>query len=262
MVLELVGIAAIAVFLYMLVFYFTGQIKKDNSIVDIAWGPGFIAISIVLLSYTGFTTFFHLLILSAVCLWALRLSIHILIRNWGKPEDFRYAEWREEWGKKEPWKAFYKVYMLQGGAMLVISLPVIVSFASIREEVNLISVVGLGVFIIGFIFETVGDLQLSQFKKKKVNKGKIIQSGLWKYTRHPNYFGESVVWWGIWLLSFGQGYEYLTIISPITITLLLRYGSGVPMLEEKYKEREDFQRYAEKTPVFVPFVGKKGIEEG
>lgn len=259
MIFELIGIAALSVFLYMLIFYFIGQIKKNNSIVDIAWGPGFIVLSLVLLIYTGFTGLFNLIIFSAVFIWALRLSVHILIRNWGKPEDFRYAEWRKEWGKKEPWIAFYKVYMLQGAAMLVISLPVIISFTSMRENFNIINIVGIGIFLFGFLFETIGDFQLSRFKKKKENKGKIIQSGLWKYTRHPNYFGEAVVWWGIYLISFGQGLEYITIVGPVTITLLLRYGSGVPMLEEKYKDREDFQKYAEKTPVFVPFVGKKGI---
>lgn len=259
MILELTGVAALSIFIYMLMFYVAGQIKKDNSIVDIAWGPGFIVVSLALLFYTGNTGLFNLFILLAVFLWALRLSIHILIRNWGKPEDFRYAKWREQWGKKEPWIAFYKVFMLQGLVMLVISFPVVISFSSFRENFNLINYIGLGIFLFGFIFETLGDLQLSQFKKKKENKGKIIQSGLWKYTRHPNYFGEAVVWWGIYFLSFGQGYEYLTIISPITITLLLRYGSGVPMLEEKYKERKDFQQYAEKTPVFIPIVGKKGV---
>jgi steroid 5-alpha reductase family enzyme len=259
MILELSGVAALSVFIYMLIFYTAGQIKNDNSIVDIAWGPGFIIVSLTMLFYTGNTGLVNLLILFVVIIWALRLSTHILVRNWGKPEDFRYANWREEWGKKEPWIAFYKVFMLQGLVMLVISLPVIISFSSFKENLSSINYVGLGIFLFGFIFETIGDLQLSQFKKKKENKGKIIQSGLWKYTRHPNYFGEAIVWWGIYLLSFGQGYEYLTIISPITITLLLRYVSGVPMLEEKYREREDFQSYAKKTSIFVPIIGKKGI---
>ncbi len=259
MILELTGIAALSVFIYMLIFYLIAQIIKNNSIVDIGWGPGFVVISLVMLIYTGHTGLYNLVVFSATTVWAVRLSIHIMKRNLGKPEDFRYANWREEWGKKEPWIAFYKVFMLQGLVMLIISFPVIVSFTSFRENFSTINYLGLAVFLFGLVFETTGDLQLSEFKKKKENKGKIIESGLWKYTRHPNYFGEAVVWWGIYLLCFGQGLEYITIISPITITLLLRYVSGVPMLEEKYKDREDFRHYARKTPVFIPFIGKRGI---
>jgi steroid 5-alpha reductase family enzyme len=259
MVLELTGIAAIAIFIYMTGFYIAGQILKNNSIVDIGWGPGFIVVALVLFFYTGRSSLFNIIILISVVAWALRLSIHIFRRNLGKPEDFRYANWRKEWGKKEPLIAFFKVYMLQGAAMLIISLSLIFSFSVLKTELSFINYIGVFIFLFGFIFETTGDYQLYRFKQKEENKGKIIQSGLWKYTRHPNYFGEAVVWWGIYFMSFGHGFEYIAILSPVTISLLLRFGSGVPMLEEKYREREDFQKYAAKTPVFVPLIGKKGL---
>jgi steroid 5-alpha reductase family enzyme len=256
---ELLGIASLAVFIYMVVIYLVAQSIKDNSIVDIAWGPGFLVLTATLLVYTENYSYQSLLMLAIIAIWALRLSVHIFLRNKGKPEDFRYANWRKEWGKKQAWIAFYKVFMLQGFVMIVISLPVITFFNISNITFSILNYLGILVFLAGFIFETVGDFQLSQFKKKEQNKGRIIESGLWKYTRHPNYFGEAVVWWGIFLIASGSGFEYLSIISPIVITLLLRYGSGVPMLEEKYKNRSDFREYAAKTPVFVPFIGKKGI---
>ncbi|MGC9344980.1 MAG: DUF1295 domain-containing protein [Bacteroidales bacterium] len=257
--LELVGIASLSVFLYMLFFYLLAQIIKNNSIVDIGWGPGFIVLTTTLLLYTGSYNLYYFILSGIILIWGLRLSLHIFLRNKGKPEDFRYANWRKEWGKKQAWIAFYKVFMLQGFVMIVVSLPVILAFYNQNPGLSPLNYFGLILFLTGFLVESIGDYQLTAFKKDTKNKGKIIQSGLWKYTRHPNYFGEAVVWWGIFFVTVGHGFEYLSIVSPVVITLLLRFGSGVPMLEEKYKDREDFQRYAEKTPVFIPFIGKKGL---
>jgi steroid 5-alpha reductase family enzyme len=257
--ITLTGVAALSIFGYMLIFYLVAQAIKNNSIVDIGWGPGFLVLTLTLLFYTGFQNTASYILSGVVGLWAVRLSLHIFFRNHGKPEDFRYANWRREWGKRQPWIAFYKVFMLQGFVMLIVALPIISFFREEKNSYGWIQYAGLGIFLFGFLFESIGDYQLTLFKKNPDNKGKIIQSGLWKYTRHPNYFGEAVLWWGIWLLCFGNGLEYITLISPLTITLLLRFGSGVPMLEEKYRERKDFQDYAKKTSVFIPFLGKKGL---
>jgi steroid 5-alpha reductase family enzyme len=118
---------------------------------------------------------------------------------------------------------------------------------------------GLGIFMAGFIFEAIGDYQLKRFKARDENKGKIITKGLWRYSRHPNYFGEAVLWWGIFLMCSGSRFDWIAVISPVTITFLLRFVSGVPMLEEKYRNRPDFIEYAAKTPVFVPFIGRRGV---
>ncbi len=243
----------------MMSIYLTAQSIKNNSIVDIGWGPGFIIITLVMLLYTADYNLPDFVTLAVITLWGLRLAAHIFARNAGKPEDFRYANWRRQWGKKQPWIAFYKIFMLQGFVMVIVALPIIFSFSSSSNQLTWINYTGLGLFLFGFIFESIGDYQLKRFKSDKKNKGKVIQSGLWKYTRHPNYFGEAVLWWGIYFLCFGSGYEFITLVSPVTISLLLRFGSGVPMLEEKYKDREDFQAYASKTPVFIPFIGKKGL---
>jgi steroid 5-alpha reductase family enzyme len=149
--------------------------------------------------------------------------------------------------------------MLQGVFMWVMAIPLIISFNAPDGSFRLINIIGVILFLAGFMFEYFGDLQLSEFKMKQENKGKIITSGLWKYTRHPNYFGEALLWWGIGIFSISGFAELYSLISPVIISFLLRYVSGVPMLEVKYREREDFKEYAEKTPVFIPFIGKKGI---
>jgi steroid 5-alpha reductase family enzyme len=252
-------IALLSVFIYMLSFYLFAQIIKDNSIVDIGWGMGFVVLTSVLLLYTEKFSWHHLLLFFIILSWGARLSIHILIRNLGKPEDFRYANWRKSWGKKAPIMAFFKVFMLQGLVMLVVSLPIIFAFSSNHSEPSALNITGYIVFGFGFIFEAIADYQLSAFKKNKENKGKIITHGLWSISRHPNYFGEALLWWGIYLSSVGSGYEYISIISPILMSLLLRFGSGVPMLEEKYRQKPEFKEYAKNTAVFIPFIGRKGL---
>lgn len=155
--------------------------------------------------------------------------------------------------------AFFKVFMLQGLVMLIIALPLVFAFNSNQPRPTALNLVGYLIFGTGFIFEAIADHQLSVFKKNKDHKGKIITHGLWSISRHPNYFGEALLWWGIYLSSAGSGFEYISIISPILINLLLRFGSGVPMLEEKYRQKPEFKEYAENTPVFIPFIGRKGL---
>jgi len=254
-----IAVSGVTILIYMLVFYIIAQCIKDNSIIDIAWGPGFIFLTLVLSFISHPVKVNELLILAMVFLWGTRLGIHIYSRNKGKPEDFRYAEWRKEWGKNAALIAFYKIFMLQGLVMLILSLPIIIAFSDNTRETGTSEIIGILIFISGFTWESIADLQLSKFKKDPVNKGKIMNSGLWKYSRHPNYFGEMILWWGIFISTAGNTYGIYGIISPVIITLLLRFGSGVPMLEKKYRHRKDFIEYASKTPVFIPFVGKKGI---
>lgn len=254
-----IGISALTVFCYMVIFYLAARALHNNSIVDIGWGPGFVAICIVLVFTFNGLSDIAVILFSLTTLWAFRLAGHVYLRSAGKQEDFRYAKWRREWGKKEPLIAFFRVFMLQGLVMLVVSLPLIISFTGSRGNLQIFSYLGILVFSAGFLIETIADWQLTSFKKKTEHAGKIITHGLWKYSRHPNYLGESLVWWGIWLISTGSGYWYLSLISPLIITFLLRYVSGVPMLEEKFRSRPGFEEYAQKTPVFIPFIGHRGL---
>lgn len=242
---------------FMLVMFTIAQVIKDNSIVDIGWGIGFIIVTITGLLFADTFIQRQLLVATLVVIWGLRLSVHIFIRNAGKPEDFRYAQWRKEWGKWAVVRAFFQVFMLQGAIMFVIALPIMMVNASTVSGLNGYDAIGLLVWVIGFFFEAVGDYQLYAFKKGGANKGKIIKHGLWKYTRHPNYFGEVVQWWGIFIIAASAGYWYVSIISPVILTWLILKVSGIPMLEEKYKDHPDWSEYAAKTNAFFPAPPKR-----
>jgi len=250
----LFGEAATVIFLYMLAWFFVGVFKKKHSVVDSAWGMGFVLLAWMVLSLNKDT-----LMMVLVTVWGVRLTYHISKRNWGKPEDFRYAKWRKQWGKWVNVRAFFQVYMLQGFLMLVIAAPIIINGTSVydRSTAIIYTMIGFIVWIIGFYFEAVGDAQLRRFISDSSNKGKLMTKGLWKYTRHPNYFGEAVMWWGIWIIGLQSVFGAYGIIGPITITLLLRFVSGVPMLEKKYAGRKDFEAYKKRTNAFVPWFPKK-----
>jgi len=249
--------AAILVFVYFLVFFLIAQSIKNNSIVDIGWGIGFVLIAWFMLLTQGQFTAATLLITLCVTLWGTRLFYHIIKRNLGKPEDFRYANWRVEWGKWVVIRSFFQVFMLQGLFMLIIGLPIILIYEE-SAPVNLL-VLGVGalVWVIGFYFEALGDYQLKIFLANPSNKGKLMDQGLWAYTRHPNYFGEATMWWGIFIMALSVGTTWLTIISPVAITYLLVFVSGVPLLEASMKKRPEFAAYAAKTSIFVPWFPKK-----
>lgn len=249
--------SAVLVFIYMSIFFIAAQIIKNNSIVDIGWGIGFVMIAWYTLIRGNNYSFPSIVVTILVSLWGLRLFYHILRRNLGKPEDYRYAAWRREWGKWLIPRSFFQIFMLQGVLMLIIALPIIMNNASDRVSMTLTGIAGIGVWILGFVFEALGDKQLKDFVSDKRNKGHIMKTGLWRYTRHPNYFGEATMWWGIFLISLSSESGILGIISPITITLLLLFVSGVPMLEKRYRDNQEFQEYAKVTSKFIPWFPKR-----
>jgi steroid 5-alpha reductase family enzyme len=153
-------------------------------------------------------------------------------------------------------KAYLNVFVLQGFLSYIVGLPIISTNTSSVQSLTIINYIGILLWIIGFFFETVGDQQLKTFKAKSENKGKLMTEGLWAYTRHPNYFGESAMWWGIFLVSLAGLRDLPFIVSPIIMTLLLLYVSGVPLLEKKYKDREDFKAYTRRTNKFFPWFPK------
>ncbi len=255
--IELLQQAVLIVFIYFFIFFLVAQFIRNNSIVDMGWGAGFVLVALITLFTQGAYVERNLLLVLLVAIWGGRLTYYIVRRNWGKPEDFRYAKWRREWGKWLIPRAFLQVFMLQGFLMLIIGYPIILVNANPEPGLNLLDYIGLLVWLVGFYFESVGDKQMAEFKKNPANKGRIIKSGLWKYTRHPNYFGEATMWWGIFLLSLSVPLGWSGIISPLTITLMLLYVSGVPMLEKKYKDNPEFQEYAKVTNKFFPWFPKK-----
>lgn len=256
--IQIIGVSAITVLLFMIVMFIIAQIKKNNSIVDIGWGIGFILIAVILLLTSERIDFKYLILFVMILVWGLRLAFHIFFRSRGKEEDFRYAQWRKDWGKNAAVIAFFKVFMLQGLIMMIIAYPILVVFNSLNDHLAIINYIGLSIFLVGILFESIGDYQLMRFKRNPENKGKIIISGLWKYTRHPNYFGEVVLWWGIGIFTIGSDLYLTAFISPLILNLLLLFVSGVPMLEKKYAGKKEWEDYKKITPEFVPFIGRKG----
>jgi steroid 5-alpha reductase family enzyme len=255
--LHLFLVLASAVLLYMTVFFCIAYIRKDNSIVDVAWGLGFVMIAIVSFILSGDFYSREILIVAMTSLWGLRLATHIYLRNRGKEEDFRYRNWRKSWGKLFLLRSFFQIYVLQGILMLIIALPIYwVNFYS-NSSLMIWDYLAMFIFSVGFFFEAVGDYQLTKFKKDKKNAGKIMSDGLWHYTRHPNYFGESLIWWGIFLMATSAGNGWYTVVSPVLITFLLLRVSGVTMLEKKYEGNEKYRYYTETTNAFFPYFPKK-----
>jgi len=244
---------ALLIFIYMTLVFVLALIARDNSIVDIFWGPGFILIAVYSLIQDTGPDLRKWIVTFLIALWGIRLSVHIFLRNRGREEDFRYRHWRETW-KHFVIRSYVQVYLLQGVFMFIIASPIYyINFCS-NEPLGFYDTLGLVVFGTGFLFETIADYQLMAFKKKPGNQGKIITTGLWEISRHPNYFGEALVWWGISFYAMNLPDGWITLISPLIITLFLRFVSGVPMLEKKFSGRPDWEEYKKKTAAFVPFV--------
>ena len=247
------------IFAAMLLLWLISLALKNSSIVDIFWGLGFVM--------TVWVTFFltkndlttrHWLIAVLTSIWGLRLAIYVLIRNAGKGEDFRYAKWREENGKNWWWYSFFKVFLLQGVLMWIIATPLIAAQLTPQPAgLNALDYIGILIWAIGFFFESVGDLQLARFKANPQNKGKLLSSGVWRYTRHPNYFGDAAQWWGFYLIATAAG-GYWTIFSPILMTFFLVKVSGVAMLEKTLAtNKPGYADYMRTTNAFIPWFPKK-----
>lgn len=243
------------IFCYVSVWFLISLLLKRNDIADIAWGLGFVAI-VIFLFITQTVTKLSGIVYILTIIWGMRLAIHIGLRTKGKPEDFRYKKWRDEWGKYFVLRSYLQVYLLQGFFMWIISVPILVVSMAQNQQISPFMFVGLIIWLIGFAFESIGDYQLMLFIKHRQNKSDIMQTGLWKYTRHPNYFGEVLVWWGVFIMVLPLEYGIWTIISPITISCLLLYVSGIPMLEAKYKNNLAFQDYKKRTSAFFPMLPK------
>lgn len=248
----------------MNLFFLIAILIRRNDIVDIGWGLGFVVIALITFISSGFSSQIDLrkiLVTALIILWGFRLAGYIFIRSRGKKEDWRYKKWREDWGEKWIIRSYFQIFMLQGLFVILIAMSIIVANAlsTVDNPINLMDLLGGIIWFIGFYFETVGDLQLYQFKKNPSNKGKIMTQGLWRFSRHPNYFGEVTQWWGIFIIValIELPFSLLAIISPVIITLLILKVSGITMLEKKYKNRPDFQEYAAKTNAFFPWFPKK-----
>jgi len=234
-------------------------LKKDAGVADIFWGLGFVLISWV--------TFFHgsgypgraMLLSVLTSIWGLRLAIHITLRNWGKPEDPRYQAMRKKSGERFWFTSIYSVFGVQGLLLWIISLVLQAGGASaLPKRWTWLDGFGFLLWMVGFLFEATADWQLSRFKADPMNKGKVMNKGLWAYSRHPNYFGESLIWWGFFLIAMATPNAFWTVISPITITYLLLKVSGIPLLEKTMtRKRPEYEAYISNTSAFFPWFSKR-----
>lgn len=245
----------IVILLSMTTLWGLSLLIKDASIVDIFWGTGFVLVAWAYSIFIGATSARQWLILVLVTIWGLRLTLHLAKRNLGKGEDYRYQKWRSEEGARWWWLSYIRVFLFQGVIMWVVSLPLL-GAQFMASDLNLLDYFAVFVWMIGFIFEAGGDWQLTQFRSNPDNKGKVLQSGLWRYTRHPNYFGDAVQWWAFYLIALSAG-AWWTILSPLIMTFLLMRVSGVTLLESSLKKRKpEYQAYIDRTSSFFPMPPK------
>jgi steroid 5-alpha reductase family enzyme len=247
-------VAAFITLGYFTIFFIVGTLIKNNSIVDIGWGLGFVLVSWALFFISGEYTVVKVIANTLVSLWGLRLFYYILKRNVFQEEDFRYKNWRKTWGKWVIPRAFLQVFMLQGLLQFLIGSAVY--YINVNSpDFSVISIIGIVIWVFGYYFEVFGDKQLKNHIQSK--KGGLIDYGLWSFTRHPNYFGEAFMWWGIFVFAILNGAPLFYVISPLVITVVLRFIS-TPLLEKKMKGYDGWDTYANRTPLLVPIIGKKG----
>lgn len=246
---------ALILFIYINIWFLISIKYKRNDVADEAWGLGFVLLAWFAFLLSGNFYLQNILINILVSIWGTRLFLHIHKRHKGKEEDARYATWRKTW-KNFYLRSYLQVYILQAVFLFIISIPIMFVNKNANGALNFIFIIGIAVWIIGFLFESIGDKQLSTFIKNPENKGKLMTKGLWKYTRHPNYFGEVTLWWGIWIIVLTTPNAILTVIGPITISILIIFVSGIPLLEKKYNGRPDFEEYKKRTSVFFPLPPK------
>lgn len=243
----------------MLLLWLVSVFLKNASIVDPFWGLGFVIAGVFYFYTTEGLELRKLIVLTLLTVWGLRLSIYLGMRNFGKGEDFRYQQFRKDYGEKRYWWiSFFQVFLLQGILLWLISAPLLsAQFYSVGGVLNYFDYVAIIIWIIGFSFEAGGDYQLARFKSDPNNKGKVLNTGFWKYTRHPNYFGDAAVWWAYGLFSVAAG-SYLPLLSALLMTLLIVKVSGVSLLEKTLKNsKPQYKDYVEKTSAFFPWFPKK-----
>ena len=262
MFLNVYVIGGLVILGMMTILWIASLLLKDSSIVDIFWGAGFVLSNWVYFFLTpeGFAGR-KWLINVLVTIWGLRLSIYILWRNWGKGEDYRYQQMREKAGERWWWQSFFQVFLLQGLLMWIISTPLLAAqISDTPARLTVVDFIAAGIWAIGFFFEAVGDLQMARFKADPSNKGKVLDSGVWRYTRHPNYFGDATQWWAYYLIATAAG-GFWTIFSPIIMTIFLLRVSGVTLLEKSLKEtKPKYKDYIERTSAFIPWFPKEKSE--
>jgi steroid 5-alpha reductase family enzyme/ligand-binding SRPBCC domain-containing protein len=254
-VIQIFGVSLLIALAYMTVVWLLSLVRQDASVVDVFWGLGFALLAVAYFLLTDGFVGRKILIASLVGVWGLRLSLYILWRNWGKGEDFRYRAWRERAGERFWWTSYLQVFLLQGLLLWAISAPLLAAqFEDDPDHFTAVDLLGTLIWGVGFFFEAVGDYQMARFKGNPANKGKVMRSGLWGYTRHPNYFGDATLWWGYFVIAAGTQNGYWSLFGPILMSVLLLRVSGVALLERtQVQTKPQYKDYIASTSAFVPW---------
>jgi steroid 5-alpha reductase family enzyme len=226
---------------------------KDASIVDRLWGLNFILLASIYFSQSQNIHWRHWMVLFLLCVWGGRLSLHIHLRNRHHGEDHRYQAMRKNHGTSFSWYSLFSVFLLQGFLAFLISTPILWIFSGSVTTFTVFDPIAICLWGVGFYFEAVGDMQLKAFKADPKNIGKILDRGLWALTRHPNYFGDALIWWSFFLLALSLPNGWMTFFGPLIMTIFLRSISGVTLLEKSLiKTKPGYMEYVSKTPAFIP----------
>jgi steroid 5-alpha reductase family enzyme len=228
---------------------------RDASVADICWGLGFVLLAWLYCFLSPALTARSRLIAALMTLWGTRLSVHIFRRHHGKGEDPRYRAMRASHGPAFWWRSLFTVFWLQGAILWFVALPLLVAVRATQPAaLTAVDALGVLLFAVGFGFEVVGDYQLERFRAEASNRGAVLDRGLWRYTRHPNYFGDATMWWGMYAMAASAPHGWLTVLSPSLMTLLLMRVSGVTLLEDGLKaSKPGYRAYITRTPVFFPW---------
>jgi steroid 5-alpha reductase family enzyme len=252
------GQSALFLLAYVSAWYAIALALRRNDVADIAWGlgPALLAWWLALRPWAGS----HMVPFAIlVTIWGVRLAWHVALRDFapGKTEDPRYAAWRAEW-HHVALRSYLQVFLLQGFFMLLVSTPVIVLASSLTAPPPVLAAVGLVVVFVGFALETTADRQLSAFlAEPRETRAPVMDRGLWGWSRHPNYFGESLIWWGFALVACGVPFGWLAFVGPLTITWLLLFVSGIPLVEKRHAGEVEWEAYKQRTSAFLPLPPRR-----
>lgn len=249
------GMITLTVVAFMSIVFALSELLRRLDIVDIAWGPAFIvaAVASFIIGQQSIGLSVQSLVTLLVGLWGFRLSFSIFRRFIRHDEDKRYVELRSKWKGNLAINAYLRIFVTQAILASIISIAVVyLNTSNVDSSLGLFAWIGLAVWLVGFFFEVIGDAQLKKFLSDKKNKGKLMTKGLWKLTRHPNYFGEAAMWWGIFIIVLEVPYGWIGIITPVLITYLLYFVSGVPLTEKSFSKKPGWKEYKHQTSKFVP----------
>ena len=250
--------AAAVIGVFMLATWLLSLAVKNASIVDVGWGLGFVLVAWAVRARVDGNVDRQRLLVGMTSLWGLRLAAYLYARNHGKGEDYRYRAMRKRWGSRFSLISLGTVFALQGALMWIVSLPVQLGQSRFDPKVGALAWAGIAVWALGLFFEVIGDAQLARFKRDPANAGTVMDQGLWRYTRHPNYFGDACVWWGIALVAAETTVGRWGLIGAAVMTVLLRRVSGVTLLEKSLvKRRAGYDQYVATTSPFIPRPPKR-----